>query len=240
MSFVPRGAYVVLLGAFFLVSSSETWAGKPSGAAGPAKGPCSGGVACTVVPLTVSFQGTDGLGNPANVQGDGYGDYVDSVDLVSAVLDAQGNFYLKTAVSFPAVRQLFLNFNDPVDPLNAYRPSAMRFVPNFNFSTESAQPLQDQAVGSSQCSVGGIGYKDDVNQYISSYHKAEENTASSPTGKFRITRVTADQWVVDTAGGCNAYDGVVGLRWGDLTAHRTVLVFKGYYRLPAQLILNRK
>ena len=195
------------------------------------------------VSLKVTVHSMDASGNTYNIQNDGKGDYLNGVDNVQAVLDAAGTFAFntKSSTKIAAVRWVSYNFNNPVDPANAYRPSPSNSE-NYKFTTGGALygtnpfiPLQNLGVNgniSSECIYMGNGIKNSATNWNVSFHRGNEDTANSPTAFAVVTRTKVkatdgvDEWTITPVGACSANSNVAALRSGD------GITLYGYYNIP--------
>lgn len=195
------------------------------------------------VSLKVTVHRTDASGNTYNILDDGKGDYLNGIDNVQAVLDAAGTFAFNTKSSTrkAAVRWVSYNFNNPVDPTNAYRPSPSNSE-NYHFSTGKSLygtnpfiPLQNLGVNgniSSECIYMGNGIKNSATNWNVSFHRGNEDTANSPTAFAVVTRTKVkaidgvDEWTITPIGACSANSNVAALR----DTNGTILY--GYYNIP--------
>lgn len=195
------------------------------------------------VSLKVTVHSMDASGNTYNIQNDGKGDYLNGVDNVQAVLDAAGTFAFntKSSTKIAAVRWVSYNFNNPVDPANAYRPSPSNSK-NYHFSTGKSLfgtdpfiPLQNLGVNgniSSECIYMGNGIYNATTNWRVSFHKGYEDTATGSTAYAVVTRTKVkatdgvDEWTITPVGTCSANSNVAALRSGD------GITLYGYYNIP--------
>jgi len=131
------------------------------------------------------------------------------------------------------------NFDNPVDPSNAYRPSPTNNQ-NHHFSTgasrinASSVPLQNLPVGTSQCGYMGNSISNASTAWRVSFHKGDEDVTGSPTAFAVFTRVSPTVWTVQPSGPCSPIGNVASLRDSS-----TGTLF-GYYTLPFHFTLTAK
>lgn len=199
----------------------------------------------TPVSLIVTVSDADANGTPYNIQSDGKGAYTDGSQYVSAVLDKYGTFAFNTdnSTRVAATRWVRYNFNSPVDPSNTYRPTPSNSN-NYHFSTGLSSfspwvPIQNLGVNgnpNTECGYMGNGMSNSKTTWRVSFHKGEEDVATSPTAfaVFTRTSVSPAVWTVTPVGSCSPNSNVASLRSGDGT------VLYGYYNLPFFFTLKAK
>ena len=197
---------------------------------------------------TVSLRVTinDAEGN--NITSDGKGDYINGVDYVQAILDQSGTFVFNTFAppqkikNAPVKRWVVYNFNHPVDPENTYVPSPDHSR-NYHFSTGGSIygtnpfiPLQNLGVNgnpATECIYMGNGISNSTNTWRVSFHKALEDTPTSPTAFAVVIRVSSTVWTITPLGTCSLNSNVASLR---NNADNTLY---GYYYLPFSFTLTK-
>lgn len=198
----------------------------------------------STVSLVVTVSGTDSLGNAYGIQSDGKGAYTDGSQYVQAVLDQSGFFAFNTDNSpHTAVRWVSYNFNNPVDPANTYRPSPATSQ-NYHFSTDPSAfspftPIQNLGINGNpvtECIYMGNSIANSTTTWRVSFHKGNEDVATSPTAFAVVTRksVSPAVWTITPVGSCSPNSNVASLRTGDGTS------LYGYYYLPFFFTLNAK
>ncbi|HMA22066.1 MAG TPA: hypothetical protein VKO87_14750 [Gemmatimonadaceae bacterium] len=195
------------------------------------------------VPLVVTISDTDSVGIPYNIQSDGKGVYTDGVQDVQAVLDSYGTFALNTAGRRTPTRWVRYDFNNPVDPANAYRPNPST-LQNYHFSTGASDyspfiAIQNLGVSgnpASECVYMGNSIANTSTSWRVSFHKGYEDVASSPTAFAVVTRtsVTPAVWTISPSGACSPVSNVGALRSSDGS------ILFGYYNLPFYFTLKAK
>lgn len=190
----------------------------------------------TAVPLIVTVSDIGGAG----IRSDGSGVYTDGSQNVQAVLDQSGTFAFNTKAStrIAAVRSVTYSFSSPVDPLNTYLPTPSNSQ-NYHFSTGPSAfspfiPIQNLAIGSSECAYMGNSIANSAQAWRVSYHKGNEDVSASPTAFAVFTRTGTNTWTVAPSGACSPISNVAALRSDDGT------VLYGYYNLPFLFTLTRK
>jgi hypothetical protein len=198
-----------------------------------------------VVSLIVTVDDVDGAGNAYGIQSDGQGAYVDGSQGVGAAIDQYGTFAFNTYDTNvqskrrpPAQRWVRYNFDHPIDPTNTYRPSPTNDQ-NYHFSTGPSDynawaPLQNLAVGASQCGYMGNSVSNVSTSWLVSFHKGKEDTADSPTSFAVFTRVSATVWTAQPTGSCSASSNVASLR------DAATGTLYGYYSLPFHFTLTAR
>ena len=190
----------------------------------------------TAVPLVVTVSDFMGGG----ISSDGGGAYTDGSQNVAAVIDQFGTFAFDTKAStrIAAVRWVTYSFSSPVNPLNTYVPTPSNSQ-DYHFSTGASAfspfiPLQNLAIGSSECGYMGNEIANSTQSWRVSYHKGYEDVSGSPTAFAVFTRTGANTWTVAPSGTCSPNSNVAALRSADGT------VLYGYYNLPFFFTLTRK
>jgi hypothetical protein len=200
--------------------------------------------ALPIVSLRVTVNDAEGY----NITSDSKGDYINGIDYVQAILDQSGTFAFNT-FSPPqkirnaiAKRSVIYNFNNPVDPANAYRPSPDNSQ-NYHFSTGGSTygtnpfiPLQNLGINgnpTTECIYMGNGIYNSTTAWRVSFHKALEDTETSPTAFAVVTRVSPTQWTITPMGSCSSNSNVASLR---NNADNTLY---GYYNIPFSLTLTK-
>ena len=197
---------------------------------------------------TISLRVTinDAEGN--KITSDGKGDYINGVDYVQAILDQSGTFAFNTfsppqkIKNAPVTRWVVYNFTDPVDPENTYVPSPDNSH-NYHFSTGGSiygtnpfVPLQNLGVNgnpSTECIYMGNGISNSTTTWRVSFHKALEDTQTSPTAFAVVTRISSTVWTITPLGTCSLNSNVASLR---NNADNTLY---GYYYLPFSFTLTK-
>ena len=197
---------------------------------------------------TISLRVTinDAEGN--KITSDAKGDYINGVDYVQAILDQAGTFAFNTFAPATKIknavvkRWVVYNFNNPVDPGNTYRPSPDNSK-NYHFSTGGSPwgtnpyiPLQNLGVNGNpapECIYMGNGISNSTTSWRVSFHKALEDTQTSPTAFAVVTRVNSNVWTITPIGSCSVNSNVASLR---NNADNTLY---GYYYLPFSFTLTK-
>lgn len=220
--------------------------------------------AVSSVELTVTITdacpiGTDALarcrikGDGKRLAANGGTLYVHGEENVKAVLDQYGNLIFDTNNSrSSAVRSVVHDFSARYGTEGtadgAPEPDRTR---NIHFATVKSQltsgkvHIQEMAVGSTQCVGLGNGYAQKANPKLkgkASFHKATEDSQTSPSAYAVVRRGDADTWTMSPGNGSTCSndpypaqtDDVAGVRNDDLT------VLYGYYHLPFVFTLTRK
>lgn len=197
---------------------------------------------------------------PCRIKGDGKrltanGEtlYVHGEENVKAVLDQYGNLIFDTNNSRgSAIRSVVHDFSARYGTEGtvegAPEPDRTR---NIHFATvkskltSSKVHIQEMVVGSTQCVGLGNGYAQKANPKLkgkASFHKATEDSETSPSAFAVVHRVDTDTWTMSPGNGSTCSndpllaktDDVAGVRNDDLT------VLYGYYHLPFVFTLTRK
>jgi len=193
-----------------------------------------------VTSLIITISNSDSLGNPYGIKNDGMGAYVDGTQNVQAVLDQYGTLAFNTlAKGKTATRWVIYNFNNPVDPSNAYRPNPANSQ-NYHFSTGAADnspfvPIQNLGVDgnpSVECIYMGNSFANAVASWRVSFQKRLE----PETAYAVVTRVSVSPavWTIAPGGSCSPVSNVGSLRSGDGS------FLYGYYNLPFLFTLRAK
>ena len=201
----------------------------------------TGGNPNTLHAVSLRVTSSDAAGN--NITSDGKGDYIDGIDLVQAVIDQYGTVALNTLNSNSpktvAKRWVVYNFNNPVDPNNAYRPAPDN-LHNYHFSTGSSRygtnpfiPLQNLSLNASECIYMGNSVSNSTITWRVSFHKGNENTPTSPAAFAVVTRINATQWTIAPIGSCSPNSNVAALRNDDGS------ILYGYYNMPFFFTLTK-
>lgn len=157
------------------------------------------------------------------IQSDGRGDYVDGSQSVLAFISTAGvlqfdTFYGNGARS--AVRSLRWNFNDPVDPNNAYRPTPSTSY-TYHWAMKSTPiPLQNLGINgnpSSVCTTLGGSFSNGTTTWRFNFHTGFEDNAQSPTAYLVVTRTSISPavWTMTPVGSCSPNSNVGALRSDD-------------------------
>ena len=205
-----------------------------------------GGNPNTLPTIALRVTINDAEGN--KITSDSKGDYVNGTDYVQAILDQSGTFAFNTfsppqkEKNAPVKRWVVYNFNDPVDPGNTYVPSPDNSR-NYHFSTGGSIygtnpfiPLQNLGVNgnpATECIYMGNGISNSTTTWRVSFHKALEDTQTSPTAFAVVTRVSATVWTITPLGTCSLNSNVASLR---NNADNTLY---GYYYLPFSFTLTK-
>ena len=198
----------------------------------------------STVSLSVTVSSVDGLGNAYGIQNDGQGDYSNGSQYVQAILNSSGFFQFDTDNGpHAAIRWVSYNFNNPVDPANTYRPSPTNDR-NYHFSTGPSAfspftPLQNLGVNGNpvtECIYMGNSIANSSTTWRVSFHKGNEDVATSPTAFAVVTRTSVSPavWTVTPVGSCSPNSNIASLRSGDGT------VLFGYYYVPFFFTLRAK
>ena len=197
---------------------------------------------------TISLRVTinDAEGN--KITSDVKGDYINGVDYVQAILDQSGTFAFNTFAPATKIknavvkRWVVYNFNNPVDPENTYVPSPDNSH-NYHFSTGGSPwgtnpyiPLQNLGVNgnpATECIYMGNGISNSTTTWRVSFHKALEDTQTSPTAFAVVTRVSSTVWTITPLGTCSLNSNLASLR---NNADNTLY---GYYYLPFSFTLTK-
>ena len=213
----------------------------------------------TQVPLRVSVQAVDSVGDAMQVTGDGRGDaargylhqdeYVHGVDGVTAVLGEFGGITIDFQPSALAPRRIHFDYSQEGNP--AFRPDLEPVVySGLRTHLDSTNvPLQQMSVGSSQCIAMGLAYTlGDANQttYRNSYQaKNIASVDTSATAFGVVTRTTATTWLVESRadGSCNSADTAHTAKLiGNTVSKRKSSEYSdhGRYRVGFSLLLTQK
>jgi hypothetical protein len=198
-----------------------------------------------VISLSVTLSNSDALGNPAGIDNDGLGPYVDGSQDVQAQLDGAGTFAFNTftARRGSATRWVNYDFSRPLNPANMFVP-AQDHRQNYHFSSGGTQyspwvPVQylgTPGYPSIECGYMGNGFVANSTTYRVSFHKGYEDTPGSSTAFAVFTRVSVSPavWTVQPAGSCSPTSNVAALRSDDGS------VLYGYYSIPFLFTLTAK
>ena len=205
----------------------------------------SASVKLASVSLVVTVSDVGGTGTAYKIQSDGGGAYTDGTQNVQAVLDQYGTFAFNTPANtrLAQVRSLKYNFDSPVDPANTYRP-ALSSTGLYHISTgpSSFSPfihIQNLGINgnpTSECGYMGNSVGNSTQTWRVSFHKGNEDVATSPTAfaVFTRTSVSPAVWTVTPVGSCSPNSNVAALRSEDGT------YLYGYYNLPFFFTLSAR
>jgi hypothetical protein len=236
---------------FVLVAASVAACSKPAPSAQSLVGPSAlvaqdaKAGSPPVISLTVTVS-NDVSGSPAGITNDGLGAYVDGSQGVQAELDSSGTFAFNTFTGRhgTATRWLNYDFSHPLDPSNTFLP-AQDHSQNYHFSSGGTQyspwaPVQYLGTAgypNSECGYMGNSFSaNSTTNYRVSFHRAYEDTQTSPTAFAVFTRVSVSPavWTVQAAGSCSPNSNVAALRSDDGTT------LYGYYSIPLLFTLTAK
>jgi hypothetical protein len=188
-----------------------------------------------VIGLSVQVDDSDGY----LVRSDNGGPYINGVDNVSAVLRASGGLVFDTGTILPAVRGMVSQYTNPLAGSSAYslllQPGAHYYWQSLSGAGIAIQELQ---VAASMCMSAYFKSDDGLEFYSTLFQSGIEGSAG-PTGKWLVTRISANTWTVENSPVCAG--DVVNLRHQLPPKRKNVAPdweTIGYYHLPFKLILT--
>lgn len=192
-------------------------------------------------PLAMTIRDAADLG-AMHIRSDGLGDYVHGQQGMQVEIDQYGNMQIGPTTT-PPQRTINIDYGNPVDPNNTYRPDPAGQV-NFKFvsnkSATGAPSIHDLGVNgapSAACYALTVAH-----QNASTHHRDVFNTASAAEATFAyVTRISLapSQWTVESGSPlCGTNPHVAALYSQDLTRKNAPLVFRGYYYQRLSLVLR--
>ena len=210
------------------------------------------------VPLRVVVQTVDSAGEPMQLTGDergsfaaGYLDpneYVHGVDGVTAVLGEFGGITIDFQPSALAPRRVNFDYSHASNPL--FQPTTDPVVySGLRTHLDSTNvPLQQMAIGSSQCIAMGLAYTlgDGRQTSFRNSYQAKNivsvNTAGTAFGA--VTRTAEGTWLLESRGdgACNSAESahLAKLVQSSTSKGKTVYTDHGVYHVGFSLLLTRK
>jgi hypothetical protein len=209
------------------------------------------------ISVTVTIEGKLLDNTTTQIRDDGHDAYVDGVDGVSAKLGDGFVFNFWPSRGTP-VRNVYFNHSYTGEPFSgpvAGSPFPGGTVPPTGWATnphggtnppDPAQivtpyvPIVNMTVGSFQCVTmfWAFGTGRDL------YHNGVANTSDNQSAYAVVTRVTSDQWTIETHVGSGYCPGNLPISMvvhdQQVSKNSTVVVKDGYYYMPFRITLRRK
>jgi hypothetical protein len=168
------------------------------------------------------------------------GEYINGFQGILAELDDPGNLQfgpVNGRSTTPPQRTLVMDYSEPADPLNTYRPNES---PQWNFKIKTGNAgkprIQDLGVNgnpASMCYPTTIAHEDKT-----THHRAVFNLAPSGNAYITRTSISPATWTMVSDGPCSGNANWGGVSSQDLVAKNAPLVFRGYYLLQFSLLLR--
>jgi hypothetical protein len=184
------------------------------------------------VPLTVTVESVDSLGNACAICGDGAGDYTDGVDGVKATIDQYGSIIIDFQTTRTKIRGLKYHYPGP----SAVPPGDGSHHYLSTLSLNAGGALQAMPIGTSVYVASCPLYDDPSGrpQYRHGFYRDCQGGFGQEGSRLVVTRKGATVWEVEPE------PGAIARVFSITTTGRTQVVDYGLMGLPFKMTLTAK